>query len=58
MPGSLVVTRYGASHEQAILHLYRWLGHWQPGPCRLGSYRDPRDKTAGDRRIGSVVDRL
>jgi ribonuclease HI len=29
-----------------------------PGSCRLGRYRDPGDKTAGDRWIPSVVNRL
>jgi len=29
-----------------------------PGPAGLGSYRAPRDKAAGDRRISSVVNRL
>jgi hypothetical protein len=37
---------------------HRWLGHRQPRSCRLGSYRASRDKAAGDRRIGSVVNRL
>src|SRR5271157_1374019 len=48
----------GASHEQEFPHLHRWFGHRQPRPCRLGSYRDPRDKAAGDHWIGSVVNHL
>ena len=48
----------GASHEQAVFHFHRWLGHRQPRSCRLGSHRYPRNQTPRDRRIGPVVNRL